>query len=60
MSRNHEPRQLQAKNLDAVVKYRMPHPVSGYEYLVDRIDTLYELPRRDLTISPSAKKERKT
>jgi len=48
MRRNHEPRQLQAKYLHAVVKHRMPDAISRYEYLVDGVDTLHELPRRDL------------
>lgn len=56
MRRNHEPRQLQAKYLYAVVKHRMPQAISRYEYLVDSVDTLHELPRCDLAILPLSQK----
>ena len=48
MRRDDEPRQLQTKYLDTIVKYRMPQAISRYKDLVDGIDAFHELPRRDL------------
>src|SRR5712672_106620 len=46
--REHHPRQLQAKDLHAIINYRTPKVISRNEDFIDSIDALHELPGRDL------------